>query len=206
MTEDTNDLPVPDELESLKKRAELLGIAYHPNIGLDKLRNKVNNKLNANTPQPREEPAPISTAPKSTVTSITPTAANKERANKETIPQRNARLNREAAKLIRVRVTCMNPNKKDWEGEFITVSNSVVGTHKKYVPFNIQEGWHVPNIIYQALRERKCQIFVTEQGPQGHKQRKGKLINEFAIDVLTPLTPAQLKELAQQQAMAGSID
>ena len=34
----SDDLPVPDELTSLKQRADMLGITYHPSIGLDKLR------------------------------------------------------------------------------------------------------------------------------------------------------------------------
>jgi len=36
--------------------------------------------------------------------------------------------------------------------------------------------------------------------------RQGKLIKEFAIEVLDALTPGELHELAQRQAMAKSID
>ena len=44
MTEFDNDdaLVVPDELTTLKARADLMGVTYHPNIGLEKLRAKVN--------------------------------------------------------------------------------------------------------------------------------------------------------------------
>ena len=111
----------------------------------------------------------------------------------------------EATKLVRIRVTCMNPAKKEWEGEIITVGNAGVGTYKKYIPFNADEGWHVPNIIYQALQERQCQVFVSSKTKNGVTIRQGKLIKEFAIEVLPPLTEEELKDLAQRQAMAKSI-
>ena len=41
----------------------------------------------------------------------------------------------------------MNPTKKEWEGEIITVSNALVAvTVKKYIPFAAEDGWHVPQI------------------------------------------------------------
>ena len=96
----------------------------------------------------------------------------------------------------------MNPAKKEWEGEIFTVSNNAVGTVKRYVPFNTEDGWHVEHILLEQLRERQCQIFVTEKDSRGNKVRKGKLIREFAIEVLDPLTKEELAELAQRQAMA----
>ena len=100
----------------------------------------------------------------------------------------------------------MNPAKKEWEGEIFTVGNAVVGSVKKYVPFNADEGWHVPYIIYEALRERQCQIFVSSKTKNGVTMRQGKMIKEYAIEVLPPLTEEELKDLAQRQAMAKSID
>jgi len=100
----------------------------------------------------------------------------------------------------------MNPNKKEWEGEMFTVSNSVVGTFKKYVPFNNEDGWHVPTIIYKMLKDKQCQIFHTVKNSRGAKVRKGKLIKEYAIELLPDLTLPQLQELAQKQALAHSID
>lgn len=192
-----NDLETgeaPSELEVLKVRATQLGIQFHPSIGLEKLRDKVNAKLN-DEPEPDsdESEGPDEVEPVATVAAPTD----------ETPGQKRMRIKREALKLVRVRVTCMNPFKKEWEGEILTVGNNAVGTIKKYVPFNNEEGWHVENIILEQLRERKCQIFVTEKDSRGNKVRKGKLIREFAIEILPPLTKAELKELAQRQAMAA---
>ena len=187
MQESNTDLPIPDELTSLKARADLMGIAYHPSIGVDKLREKVQAALE-NKPSAVEKEEVIAT-PKS-----------------ETHAERQARKRREAGALIRIRVTCMNPAKKEWDGEIITTGNSLVGTFRKYIPFNSDEGWHVPQIIYNQLVSRQCQVFTTVTDARGNKIRRGKLIREFAIEVLPQLTPQELHELAQRQAMAKSID
>ena len=186
MSEHNDDLNV-NELENLQARADKLGISYHPSIGADKLREKINAALaEADPTQATEDTGPAREG--------------------ETRNQRVRRLRDEASKLVRIRVTCMNPNKKEWEGEIITAGNAGVGTYKKYVPFNADEGWHVPNIIYQVLKNRECQVFYTVTGPRGNKFRKGKLIKEFAIEVLPPLTEEELKDLAQRQAMAKSVE
>ena len=191
------------EHESLQERAKQMGITFHPNTGLEKLRNKVNAKLLGEVETPEvdkpKEVAPINTSK----------AATKENPGQvpvETKNQRHSRLRKNAAKLVRIRITCMNPNKKDWEGEVFTVSNSVVGTHKKFVPFNNTEGWHVPQIIYNMIKERQFQTFYTEKARNGVKVRKSKLINEFAIEVLDKLTPDELTDLARRQAVANTID
>lgn len=168
------------ELENLKVRAEKLGVKFHPTISAEKLREKIK----AHQADGKGEVAP----------KAEDTAENSE--------LKKLRLKREALKLVRVRITCMNPAKKEWEGEIITVANNAVGTVKRYVPFNTEDGWHVEHILLEQLRERQCQIFVTEKDSRGNKVRKGKLIREFAIEVLDPLTEEELAELAQRQAMA----
>jgi hypothetical protein len=176
--------PTQDELAALKARADMLGLTYHPSIGLEKLREKVNAAL----APPAEE------AKKSEVAAV------------ETEGQRMNRLKREASKLVRIRVTCMNPAKKEWEGEIFSVGNSVVGAFTKYVPFNAEEGWHVPHMIYQMICDRQCQVFYTVSDSRGNKTRRGKLIKEFSVEVMPQLTAEELHDLAQRQAMSNSID
>ena len=171
------------ELENLKSRAEKLGVKFHPSISAEKLREKIK----AHQADGEGEAGEV--GPKAEDTTENPSL-------------KKLRLKREALKLVRVRITCMNPAKKEWEGEIITVANNAVGTVKRYVPFNIEDGWHVEHILLEQLRERQCQIFVTEKDSRGNKVRKGKLIREFAIEVLDPLTEEELAELAQRQAMA----
>lgn len=184
MTTDTNDLPIPDELTALKERADMMGLDYHPSIGLEKLRAKV---LAAQSGETEDVPkAKVSEA--------------------ETARAEQFRLRNEANELVRIRVSCMNPAKKEWEGELLTAGNSVVGSFTKFVPFNVEDGWHVPRIIYNQLKERQCQIFITVKDSRGNDTRKGKLIREFAIEVLPNLTAEELAALAQRQSMAKAID
>lgn len=195
-----DDLPQVDQLETLKARADQMGLSYHPNIGAEKLRERIAAALASDGPLTSEEEETHNTP------QATSEAKTKAPVFKETDIQRRLRMKREAQKLVRIRVACMNPAKKEWEGEIFTVGNSVVGSHTKYVPFNVDEGWHVPHIIYKHMKERKCQVFFDRRTKDGDRVREGKLISEFNIEVLPPLTPEELKELARRQAAARSIE
>jgi len=178
-----------DQLKLLKARADLLGVKYHPNIGIDNLKERIAAKMSGEVKPEPKEPVKLTNIPGTKV--------------KETTLTKTNRLRRESAKLIRIRVSCMNPNKREWEGEIFTVSNSVVGTHKKYVPFNAEEGWHVPKLICTAIQERKCTVFKTVKNGRGDKVRKPYSIKEFSVEILDPLTIGEIQDLAQRQAMAN---
>lgn len=190
-TQENNDLP--NELELLKGRADRLGVKYHPNIGVDALREKVQKAMNLDKEikdekmDAREKHAQGKTLSKAEIASI-------EREN----------LQREANRLVRVEIACMNPNKREWQGEIFTVANGKIGTIKKFVPFNVP--FHVPQAILNMIKERQCQIFETAKDSRGNKTRKGKLIKEFAINELKPLTERELRDLAAAQAAAGTIN
>ena len=180
---------IQDELTALKTRADLMGLSYHPSIGLEKLRAKVQEALSDIPANTEVRAAPKLSLPHS-----------------ETPDEYRGRKRKESSELVRIRLSCMNPNKKDWAGEIITTGNTLVGTFAKYVPFAAEDGWHVPRIIYDQLVERKCQVFVSTRDSKGNTSRKGKLIKEFAIEILPPLSVEELKELAQRQALANAID
>jgi len=187
MSED--NAPQYDELEELKARADTLGIKYRKDITAETLRAKVKDAL-----------AEKESANEATGEDDGGEFADKNAPKEESEGARRKRKQLEASELVRIQVTCMNPNKAEWDGEMFTAGNRVVGTFKKYVPFGPE--WHVPRIIYNTLRDRKCQVFVNERDERGRSVRKGKQINEFNIAVLPPLTEQELKELAQRQAMA----
>lgn len=177
----------PSELDTLKARATQMGLKFHPSIGVDALREKVLAALNDEAvQQPQEQPVVV--------------------ASEETPGQKRKRLKAEALKLVRIRVSCMNPAKKDWEGEIFTTGNAAIGSVKKFVPFNAEDGWHVPHCIYEMIRDRHCPIYVSVKDGRGNTVRKHKMIKEFAVEVLPQLTAEELQELAQRQAMAKSID
>lgn len=181
------------ELENLKARADLLGVKYHPSLkSAEQLREKIAAHQEAEAAKDQATPTSAGPGPGSPAV--------------ESEGQKRKRLKNEALKLVRIRLTCMNPAKKDWDGEIITVGNTLVGTVSKYVPFAAEEGWHVPFFLYQVLKDRQCQVFQTIKTSRGVAIRKGKLIKEFAIELLDPLTPEELHDLAQRQAMAKSVD
>lgn len=182
------DVIEKDELTLLKERADKLNITYSPGIKAPALKKKIDAVLN-------EEDETEDTTETEDVVDVKPLTKG----------QMKAKARREASELVRVVVACMNPNKREWEGEIISVGNSVVGNFKKFVPFNIEEGYHIPKAIYNYLVERECQIFVNGKDARGNKTRVGKLIKEFNITVLDPLTEEELKDLAQNQAVTQAL-
>jgi len=183
ITQEVEENEIPSELDSLRARADILGVSYRHNTGVDKLRKLVNRALE---PTEDEEVA-------------APRVANATLTKSQAV----AAIRKEASKLVRIRITCMNPNKKNWEGEIFSVGSAKLGTFKKYVPFDAPDGWHVPNIIFDMIKERKCSVFYTATAPSGAKTRKSKLVQEFSIDVLPPLTPEEIRNLARQQALVS---
>lgn len=191
---DASEELAAEQLASLKSRADLLGVKYHPSIGAESLREKIKAAMADKPAEPVASPPPEASA--GAAAPVVESAGAKRK-----------RLRDEAAKLVRIRLTCMNPLKKEHDGEIITAGNSAVGSFKKYIPFNgADDGWHVPNIIYQVLKDRMCPQYYTEKSKHGVSIRKSRLIREFAIELLPDLTQSELDELARRQAMAKSVD
>jgi len=171
------------ELEALKNQAKQLGVQFHPNIKAEKLREKIKDAA----AKPDDESRPE--------VNDTPDPQAKKTVTKRDHLQA-------AGRLRRVRITCMNPAKSEWEGEIFTAGNSVVGNFRKYVPF--EKEWHVPQIILNMIEDRKYQTFYTIKDKRtGQRGRKGKIVKEFSIEILPDLDEKELKSLAQRQAMAN---
>ena len=109
-------------------------------------------------------------------------------------------------RLIRFRLTCMDSTKKNWKGEVFTISTKITGTIRKYIPFkDIRDGYHAPFIIVEHLKAMKHQEFKKIK-IKGREVVKGYLVPSFAIEELAPLTPEELDELKQKQALNHSIE
>ena len=121
----------------------------------------------------------------------------KEEINKE-------RIEKKAMKLKRVQITCNNQNKRNWTGEIFTVQNGSLGAPiRKFVQFNVPT--HVPEILYNTIKERQLQIFYTEKASNGQKVTRSKLINEFSITDLPPITAAELDAIKKKQLAEASV-
>ena len=213
MSEDTQaveDVPVDlkkQELKSLKAKAEMIGLKFHPNIGLEKLKKKVNEQLSKDKATLVKEakeravdnvPEPIPSVPQ------TNNFAAPLMARNETPAQKKMRLRKKASRLVRFRLTCMNPNKKKWPGEIFTVSNSFVGTFKRHIPFNANS-WHCEEMLLNMIKDRKFTEFYEIKDKKGRTAKRTKLVREFAIDELPPLTEKEIADLKLQQGLANNL-
>ena len=192
--EDQNigDNELPDEMTVLKQRATLLGIQFSNNIGLETLRKKIEDKM-----APKEEAGE----------QLNPLIGSDPQPTKRrTLRQK---LHDEQMKLVRVRITCMDPKKKDLPGEVLTVANEHLGTVKKFVPYGEQtdNGYHIPYCIYRMMEKRKfLNIRIVKDRRTGVERVDSNWVKEFSIEVLPQLTPAQIQDLKTAQIAAGSID
>lgn len=190
--------PVPSELATLKARAKVMGIDFSPNIGLDALRERVNTKANAvealNEPEPIVQVDTVKTAVKGESK-----LQAELRIRKELIA--------EQTKLVRCRIECMNPAKGDLKGDLFTTGNRYVGKISRFIPFGEQtdNGWHIPFMLYNMLKNKKFLKLSREKikGTNNYVNRS-RLVPEFSIEVLPPLSKKEMKALGdRQQAQAG---
>lgn len=192
--EDTvNDIAMPSELEVLKQRATLMNIKFSNNISVEKLREKI-------------EAAQVKDEPEVTEAAVNPLGDTQEAGVKKmTLGQK---IRAEQTRLIRVRIQNLDPKKKDLPGEIITVANEYMGTVRKFVPFGevTDNGYHIPYCIYEFLKERKFINITTRKGKNGLPDIRATEAREFSIEVLPPLTEAELAQLAQAQIAAGSLN
>jgi hypothetical protein len=184
-------------LDALKRKADMMGITYHPNIGEDKLKERIDAHLEGKADVMSEM---VPDRPYNSEDGNTPIVTPR----KETEGEKRVRLKKAANELVRVRITCMNPNRREHEGEIFTGGNTFIGTYRKYIPFDVE--WHVPRVLLNIIEDRKCQVFHTVTDSRGNKGRKGKLVKEFSVEYLDPLTPEELRALAQRQLMAQGKD
>ena len=183
------ETPAVDHLALIKQKADTVGVAYTAGDTVETIRAKINAKLN-DEPKAEEKSAEVVSA------SGSPAPKTKQELRQEAIL--------DATRLIRVRITNMDPRKADLPGEFFTVSNGVVGTIQRYIPYSEQEdGWHVENMLLEMLKEKQFYQLRPRKGPNGTVLPDGRWVKEFAIEILEPLTQEELRILANKQAAAA---
>lgn len=165
------------QLTALKAKADLMGIQYSPNIGLDTLRERVNKHLQD-------------------------TEQNQQQSVNATAVAIDTRM--ESMKLVRVIVTSMDQTKKDYPGEVFTVSNAVIPTIKRFVPFGIET--HVEKILLDVIKDKQCLQLVEDSQAKIKGMKKKKIIRAYAVQELPQLTVEELEELRKAQLARQSIE
>ena len=175
-----------DMKEKLRENGKLLGITFGPNEGVPSMVQKLKDA--------REQ--------------ILRDVDDVEAELKQPVSvqaERNAQ-RLELTKLVRIQIANVNPNKAGLPGEILAVHNDVVGTVKKFIPYNeAGEAYHVPLILLKMLKRKK--FLQIKDPPKGSRAAATtKLVPEFAITILEPLTEKELKDLARAQGAAEAAD
>lgn len=201
----------PNELDMLKQRARMMGITFSNNIGIDALKQKIQEKMDGKSDEtPKIDdlddgaPPTVQTAQQNPPTLQDPETPAP--APKETLRQK---VKREGMKLVRVRIMNLDPKKKDLPGEIFTVANEYLGTVRKFIPFGevTENGYHVPQCIFDMMKGRKFLNIRTYKDRRNNNQIRVEQnwAPEFALEVLPPLTKEEIAKLAAAQAAAGGL-
>lgn len=191
----TDDLQV-DQLALLKQRATVMGISYSNNISLETLKKRIQEKMDGVEAAKPELEKPVQV--------VNPLTGQKPKARTPSLRQH---MHDTQMKLVRLRITNLDPKKKDLHGEIVTVANEYLGTVKKFVPYGevTDDGFHVPYCIYRELDSRKfLNIRTVRNRKEGTTKVESNWAKEFSLDVLPQLTQEELNRLAAAQAAAGS--
>ena len=191
----------PSELDMLKSRAKLMGITFSNNIGLDALKTKIEEHKQASEAKTQTQ------VPDQTNEQQPEVQTENQNKKAKTISLRS-HLQKEKMKLVRLRITNLDPKKKDLPGEILTIGNEYLGTVRKFVPFGeaTDNGYHVPYCLYEMMRDRKFLSIKTRKGPKGQTIVEQQMVREFALEILPPLTEAELARLSAAQLSAGGVE
>lgn len=108
--------------------------------------------------------------------------------------------------LKRIIVTPNDPELSGHAGLVFTVLVSSVNNGKaikKYVPFNNEEGWHVPNVICNQIANAEMQKFKSVKAPNGDTILQPYQAKKYNVQVLPDLTQKEIDKLAASQAARG---
>lgn len=172
-------------IAALKRKADTMGVTYRENVSVATLQKLIQDKL-----EPKGESKDKADETK---------GAASETKDAET-------LIKEAHKLVRVIILPNEQTKaSNHESELVSAGNSVVGTVTRLVMFGVE--WHVEQIILNALREKKFQMFTkSKESRYNQDVVTTKYLPAYNIQVLDQLTPDELDDLARQQQRSGAID
>ena len=188
-----------DELALLKERAKQMGIPFSNNISLETLRKRISDKMEG-----KDEPEVNPLSGDVEIAAIT-SAPKKLDAKQNALALRKM-MQRDQMKLVRVRITNMDPKKKDLPGEIWTVSNEYLGNVRKMIPYGEQtdEGFHIPYCLFRLLQSKRfLHIRTVKDRVTGVERQEKQWVKEFSLDVLPDLTKDELARLAAAQAAAG---
>ena len=143
-------------------------------------------------------------------TESTNTSENEEKAKKITFASLESKhkvtdpkeVLKHATKLVRCIITCNNTVKASLPGEIFSVRNSLIPEQKKFISFNTPT--HVPQMMLNMIKEKKYQHFTKKRLPNGQFTTEAKLLPEYNVQELPPLTEDEYMAIRQKQLAEGN--
>jgi len=218
----------PTELQLLKQRAKTMGLSHSPNIGVDALKEKINDQLEGRKSKDEDEdeedqedddendendededkkPEFETEAAKRQMAREARKTQNSKKVKVETNQEIRDRLQKDVLRLVRCRIYNMNPSKADLKGEIVTVANRFIGTIRKMIPFGeaTDNGYHIPLILLTELQSRKFQQLRPKKVRGVEQAPERRMVPEYNIEIMEPLTKKELRELANKQSAAERL-
>ena len=204
-TEQQTDSARPDELNMLKQRARMMGITFSNNIGLDALKEKIRIHQEGGNQNDEDKTDELGDG----VNIVPPALQDPSQPTRKKPLNLRQQIIQDNMRLVRLRITCLDPKKKDLPGEVLTVANKYLGTVRKFIPFGevTENGYYVPYCLYKMLKARKFLNIRTFRDRRNQNQIRveQQWVPEFALEILPNATPEELQKLAAAQSAAGGL-
>ena len=211
-------------IEPLRKLAKDLNVPFSGNTGLETLRNKLSDHLNkfvtSNPTNPSEFDEPDLGSYSKDLEEIQvnkPVRVQKPKIDLLTVDPstiedlslRREAIRAQALRLVRVKIQNLDPNDAAVTGAIISLQNKYTGKISKLIPFGseTENGYHIPWMMYEHLKQWKFPLRKEVRGGRfGVKTYKTVMTNKFNVEILPPLSMAELTELKNLQRASQSID
>ena len=183
-------------VEDIRTELKDWGVSVHHKTGIDNLISTLT-KVRAGTYEAsaKKEVVTVPNVPSAAATAAMLKATTQTKTQK-------------AMTLQRIIVTPNDPLLSAQEGMIFTVGSSSVNNGrmvKKYVPFNNEEGWHVPQIIINQIKNAEMQKSKSVKTPNGEMVNQPFISKRFNVQILDPLTREEMTALAASQQAKGGM-
>jgi hypothetical protein len=190
--------------EEIREELKANEVVLHHKTGTDKLRSTLEDvragTYKAAASKPEESNERAHTAAKPTVDpELSKSVTKLPKGSKMTKEQR-------AMALVRVIVSPNDPLMATYPGLIFTVGSSAVNNGrmiKKFVPFNNDEGWHIPQIILDQIDSAQMQKFRPITLPNGEKTLQAYLTKKFNVQRLDDLSAEEIAAIGTAQKARG---
>ena len=179
-------------IEDVKAELTGRGIKVHHKNSEKKLRETLQADVDKND---AEVPVEVKSSP------VEPAKAKKKPEKKVAMT-----LEEKCMHLKRIVVTPNDPEMSGHAGQIFTVVVSAVNNGKaikKYVPFNNEEGWHVPNVLVNQIANAEMQKFKSVKAHNGETILQPYQSKKYNVQVLPDLTQKEIDKLAASQSARG---